>query len=141
MIALIIIVALGIDLTKQLATENAIYVWLTIIPAQFLALLLLYFFYEHCHVWKKGGVSVGYMYKESEENQENEVERPIEKQRFEGTWVSHSTKDVVAQVMENNDLESQETGGGMSALDPLLSGPTPPPSSITTSAPSHPDTN
>ena len=81
------------------------------------------------------------MYKESEENQENEVERPIEKQRFEGTWVSHSTEDVVAQVMENNDLESQETGGGMSALDPLLSGPTPPPSSITTSAPSHPDTN
>ena len=38
-----------------------------LIPLYLVALALLFFFYQKCHVWKKEGVSVGFVYDKSHE--------------------------------------------------------------------------
>ena len=38
-----------------------------LIPLYLVALVLLFFFYQKCHVWKREGVSVGFVYDKSYE--------------------------------------------------------------------------
>ena len=87
-----------IDLTKQLATKNALICWSCLIPAHFLALGLLLVFYQYCHVWKKEGVVVGYAYQKSTNNAlcrscgnsyQKSENNDKEQQRFKGYWVTH----------------------------------------------------
>ena len=86
--SLVLLFTLDIDLTKQLATENATLVWLSVLPTYSLALLLLFLFYEYCHVWKSEGVVVGFKYDCNENSEESLYDK-----NFKGSWVSHSEDD------------------------------------------------
>ena len=47
---------------RQLATQNMLLLGLALLPLYLLALGLLLLFYQKFHVWKKEGVSVGFVY-------------------------------------------------------------------------------
>ena len=87
-----------IDLTKQLATKNALICWSCLIPVHFLALGLLLFFYRFCHVWKKEGVVVGYAYEKGTNGDERQ-------QRFKDNWVTHHKTISEEEQMESSAIE------------------------------------
>ena len=95
----------NIDLTQQLATRNATWAWLSLVPTYMLALGLLGIFYEKFHVWKKEGVVVGFVYDQSEACKENLLQ-----QKFKGHWTSHYKESV-----------AQEDSRGLSHMWELLS--------------------
>ena len=101
--SLLLLICLDIDLTKQLTTKNALIACAFLIPAHFLALGLLYVFYEHCHVWKKEGVSVGYAY------DKNATEAG--QQGFKGNWVTFQEKeeDDGAGTSDSDENENETT--------------------------------
>ena len=92
------LIYLEIDLTKQLATKNALICWSCLIPAHFLALGLLLVFYRFCHVWKKEGVVVGYAYEKNANNDRWQ-------QRFKGNWVTNHKTISEEEQMESSAME------------------------------------
>ena len=88
--SVVALIYLDIDLTKQLATKNALICWSFLIPAHFLALALLLVFYRFCHVWKREGVVVGYAY-------EKDTNRDEFQQRFKGNWVTTTEEEEEQQ--------------------------------------------
>ena len=52
---------------RQLATLTMLLIGSGLIPLYLVALALLSFFYQKCHVWKKESVSVGFVYDKSHE--------------------------------------------------------------------------
>ena len=82
---------MDIDLTAQLATRNALILWVSLIPTHFVALLFLFIFYKHCHVWKKEGVVVGFAYDESPA-----VCDSISQNKFKWSWLTHSRSNEEA---------------------------------------------
>ena len=105
------------DLTRQLATKNALFLWVSLIPTHFLALLLLLIFYKYCHVWKKEGVVVGFAYDESPD-----VSDSISQKQFKGYWLTHLRSREGA--FEKYDPDRPECGeAGMRLLDSGSPGP------------------
>ena len=100
------LLALDIDLTRQLATKNALFLWVSLIPTHILALLLLLIFYKYCHVWKKEGVAVGFAYDDS-----LEVSECIKKSKVKGFWVTHMKSQKESKAGEEGNAEQ---------LDPVI---------------------
>ena len=110
LIGLVIMVFGHIDTRSQLATKNATWVWLSLIPAYVLALILLLLFYEKGHTWRKENVIVGFQFTSNipfEKNQ-NMLQQIIAQTNFRGSWVvtpgengnvSRNSNEI------NNDLE------------------------------------
>ena len=105
---MVFLLLLDIDLTKQLATRNALLLWVSLIPAQFLALLLLFIFYNYCHVWKKEGVVVGFAYDNS-----LDVSDSVSQSKFKGHWVTHMKSKQEASV---ESLTEEAAGMGLSVI-------------------------
>ena len=120
--SLVMLFTLDIDLTKQLATENATRVWLAALPAYWLALLLLYLFYTQCHVWKSEGIVVGFKYEDDAVT--------LYDRNFKGSWVSHSIDD--SPIDESEDFSmiplhvTSYQPDTQEATAPLLSEPSTP---------------
>ena len=104
---------MDIDLTKQWATRNALILWVSLIPTHFLALLFLFIFYKHCHVWKREGVVVGFAYDESPA-----VCDSISQKKFKGSWLTHSRSNEEALEKDDPDLPD----GGEAGIRLLKSG-------------------
>ena len=110
LIGLVIMICCDIDTRSQLATENATWIWLSLIPAYVLALILLLLFYEKGHTWRKENVIVGFKFTSNirfEETQ-NRHQQIIAQTNFMGSWVvtpgendhvSRSSNEII------NDLE------------------------------------
>lgn len=81
-----------LDLEKQPATRNALYMWLSLIPCYIVALLMFKTYYDYFHVWRKEHVVVGY---EFTENFEPGYE--WDQKHFQGRWVAHSDNSFVPQ--------------------------------------------
>ena len=104
--SVVFLLYMDIDLTKQLATRNALIIWVSIIPTHFLALLFLFIFYKHCHVWKKEGVVVGFAYDESPA-----VCDSISQKKFKCSWLTHSSLESRSnEAFEKDDLDSPDHG-------------------------------
>ena len=122
---LLFLLALDIDLTRQLATKNALFLWLSLIPTHFLALLLLLIFYKYCHVWKKEGVAVGFAYDDS-----LEVSECVKKSKFKGFWVTHMKsqkesfveipKQEAESIISSSAISKAGEEGNAEQLDPLI---------------------
>ena len=119
---LLFLLALDIDLTRQLATKNALFLWLSLIPTHFLALLLLLIFYKYCHVWKKEGVAVGFAY-----DDRLEVSECVKKSKFKGFWVTHtkSQKESFAEIPQQEAesvgaISKEGEGENAEKLDPVI---------------------
>ena len=77
-----------IEIRRQLATRNATWFWLALIPTYMLALSLLFIFYEKYHAWKKENVVVGFQFDDSQE-----IKQIIAQTKFRGSWVSEISND------------------------------------------------
>ena len=82
----------NIDLEKQPATRNALYMWLSLIPCYIVALLMFKTYYDYFHVWRKEHVVVGY---EFTDNVEPGSE--WDQKHFQGHWVAHSDNSFEPQ--------------------------------------------
>merc|ERR1711971_55401 len=122
---LLFLLALDVDLTRQLATKNALFLWLSLIPTHFLALLLLLIFYKYCHVWKKEGVAVGFAYDDS-----FEVSECVKKAKFKGFWVTHTKsqkesnaeipKQEAESIISSSAISNAGEEGNAEQLDPVI---------------------
>ena len=81
---------------------------LSLFPLYLLALALLLLYYQKFHVWKKEGVSVGFVYDTNSEVKNFtflhgssifisilvQVDATPWQREFVGSWTSHTTKDI-----------------------------------------------
>ena len=89
----------GIDLTEQKATNTCVKIVLLLIPLYLLALGLLLIFYKWFHVWKKEDVSVGFVYDEDQEVEDDPARR-----RFVGCWTNHMAEADAGSLSEGDKV-------------------------------------
>jgi hypothetical protein len=98
---LVLMIMFNIDTRSLLATRNATWCWLTIIPLHATALCLLLVFYQCFHLWKNAGVCVGFKYIASPE-----IENAVSQHKFRGHWVTAIKKDEIKLTDKTNiDIE------------------------------------
>ena len=81
-----------LDLEKQPATRNALYIWLSLIPSYIVALLMFKTYYDYFHVWRKEHVVVGYEFTDYIEPRSE-----WDQKHFQGRWVAHSDNNFLPQ--------------------------------------------
>ena len=90
----------GVDLTKQKATNTSIHIALYLIPLYLLALGMQMVFYKQFHVWKKEGVSVGFVYDENLKD--------LEQEGFRGSWTNHCEREEDTMYEEEVAKDEEE---------------------------------
>ena len=91
---------MGVDLTKQEATNASIHIALSLIPLYLLALAMQMVFYKQFHVWKKEGVSVGFVYDENLKD--------LEQEGFRGSWTNHCEREEDTMYEEEVAKDEEE---------------------------------
>jgi hypothetical protein len=104
LIGLVIMICGDIDTRSQLATENATWVWLSLIPAYVLALILLFLFYQKGHTWRKENVVVGFQFTSNVafEESQNRHQQIIAQTNFRGSWVVTPAQNFHVSRNSNN---------------------------------------
>ena len=87
-----------LDLEKQPATRNALYIWLSLIPCYIVALLMFKTYYDYFHVWRKEHVVVGYEFTDN-----FEPGSEWDQKHFQGRWVAHSDNSFVPQQCSSDN--------------------------------------